>query len=141
MWEDKEVYEAIAKLVGVMRERNIRQREAGIDNATGNYIAVVIDEMATFAAKPSTDAKNPLNKAHAAFVDDLTKLAMRGRSTGLRLIVSAQSPVAHRPFPCAPTARPSLPFAHPSMPTPQHSSANSMICPPIRVSSPEAARS
>lgn len=96
LWEDAHVYDLAAKLVVTMQERNTRQRAQGIDNATGDYIALVIDEMATFAAKPSSDSKNPVNKAHAAFIDNLARLAMRGRSTGLRLIISAQSPVAEQ---------------------------------------------
>ena len=96
LWQDAEVWKLIGDLTALMRQRNEAQREQGIDNATRDFIAVVIDEMATFTAKPSVDAKHPDNKLHAKFIDDLTMLARRGRSTGLRLILSAQEPVAEQ---------------------------------------------
>lgn len=96
LWQDAEVWKLAADLTQLMRQRNEAQRERNIDNATSDFIAVVIDEMATFTAKPSVDAKNPDNKLHAKFIDDLTTLARRGRSTGLRLILSAQEPVAEQ---------------------------------------------
>ncbi|MBS0235548.1 MAG: hypothetical protein JSR99_18930 [Proteobacteria bacterium] len=93
LWQDADVWQLMTDLTGLMRRRNEAQREKNIDNATSDFIAVVIDEMATFTAKPSVDAKHPDNKRHAQFVDELTMLARRGRSTGLRLIISAQEPV------------------------------------------------
>lgn len=96
LWQDAEVWKLVSELTQVVRQRNEAQREQAIDNATRDFIAVVIDEMATFTARPSVDAKNPDNKLHAKFVDDLTMLARRGRSTGLRLILSAQEPVAEQ---------------------------------------------
>lgn len=96
LWQDADVWKLIADLTALMRRRNEAQREQGIDNATRDFIAVVIDEMATFTAKPSVDSKHPDNKLHAKFIDDLTMLARRGRSTGLRLILSAQEPVVEQ---------------------------------------------
>jgi hypothetical protein len=46
--------------------------------------------MGAFTQKPSLDSKNPANKAHAQFIDQLAMLARRGRSAGMRLIISAQ---------------------------------------------------
>ncbi|MDQ8699268.1 FtsK/SpoIIIE domain-containing protein [Hyphomicrobium sp. LHD-15] len=96
LWQDAEVWKLATDLTAVLRHRNELQRNQGIDNATRDFIAVVIDEMATFTARPSVDSKNPDNKLHAKFIDDLTLLARRGRSGGLRLIVSAQEPVVEQ---------------------------------------------
>lgn len=96
LWQDADVWKLVGDLTQLMRRRNEAQREQNIDNATRDFIAVVIDEMATFTAKPSVDSKHPDNKLHAKFIDDLTMLARRGRSTGLRLILSAQEPVAEQ---------------------------------------------
>lgn len=96
LWKDADVWQLMSKLTAEMRQRNEAQRDKNIDNAISQFIAVVIDEMATFTAKPSVDAKNPDNKLHARFIDDLTQLARRGSSTGLRLIVSAQEPVVEQ---------------------------------------------
>lgn len=96
LWQDAEVWKLVGDLTAVMSRRNEIQRDQGIDNATRDFIAVVIDEMATFTARPSVDSKHPDNKLHAKFVDELTALARRGRSTGLRLILSAQEPVAEQ---------------------------------------------
>lgn len=96
LWAESEVWELTTALVALISKRNAEQRERNIDNATSHFIAVVIDEMATFTAKPSVDAKNPDNKRHAQFIDELTMLARRGRSAGFRLIISAQEPVAEQ---------------------------------------------
>lgn len=96
LWNDADVWQLMASLNDRMRQRNQEQRDQGIDNATRDFIAVVIDEMATFTARPSIDPKHPDNKLHARFLDDLTMLARRGRSVGIRLILSAQEPVAEQ---------------------------------------------
>lgn len=96
LWEEPEVWKLAADLTATMRQRNEAQRQQGIDNAASDFIAVVIDEMATFTARPSIDPKHPDTKLHTRFVDDLTALARRGRSTGLRLIISAQEPVVEQ---------------------------------------------
>lgn len=93
LWEEADLWALCTELVATMRARNTRQREQNIDNATGDFIAVVIDEMATFTHRPSSDAKHPDNKRHAQFIDELAMLARRGRSTGFRLIITAQEPV------------------------------------------------
>lgn len=93
LWEERELWETTSQLVATMRARNVAQREANLDNATTDFIAVVIDEMSTFTAKPSSDSKHPDTKRHAQFIDELAMLARRGRSTGIRLIITAQEPV------------------------------------------------
>ncbi len=92
LWEEADLWKLTTELVGTMRDRNAAQREAGTDNATKDFIAVVIDEMSTYTAKPSSDGKSDANKAHARFLDELAMLARRGRSTGLRMIITAQEP-------------------------------------------------
>jgi hypothetical protein len=93
LWDEPDLWELCTKLVSTMRARNAAQREQNIDNATVDFIAVVIDEMATFTHRPYTDPKHPDNKRHAQFIDELAMLARRGRSTGIRLIITAQEPV------------------------------------------------
>ena len=93
LWDERDLWAITTELVATMRARNVAQREADLDNATGDYIAVVIDEMSTYTAKPSSDSKHPDNKRHAQFIDELAMLARRGRSTGIRLIITAQEPV------------------------------------------------
>lgn len=92
LWEDADLWQLTSQLIGTMRSRNEAQRQTGIDNATKDFIAVVIDEMSAYTAKPSSDNKSDANKAHARFLDELTMLARRGRSTGLRMIITAQEP-------------------------------------------------
>ena len=93
LWDEPDLWSLCTELVATMRARNAAQREQNIDNATGDFIAVVIDEMATFTHRPYTDPKHPDNKRHAQFIDELAMLARRGRSTGMRLIITAQEPV------------------------------------------------
>jgi len=96
LWEEQDLWTLTTELVATMRARNAEQRERNIDNATEDFIAVVIDEMSTFTQRPSSDSKNPDNKRHAQFIDELAMLARRGRSTGLRLIITAQEPVVEQ---------------------------------------------
>lgn len=93
LWDEPEVWQLTTRLVATMRARNAQQREAGIDNAAKDFILVVIDEMSTFTAKPSSNSKSEENKLHARFLDELAMLARRGRSVGIRLIIIAQEPV------------------------------------------------
>jgi hypothetical protein len=93
LWEERDLWTITSELVATMRARNVAQREANRDNATSDFIAVVIDEMSTFTAKPTSDSKHPDTKRHAQFIDELAMLARRGRSTGIRLIITAQEPV------------------------------------------------
>ena len=95
LWDEKDLWELTTTLVATMRQRNHAQREAGLDKTTRDFIAVVIDEMATYTAKPSGDPKHPDNKRHGQFIDELAMLAKRGRSTGLRLVITAQEPVVN----------------------------------------------
>lgn len=92
LWDEPDLWSLTTELVATMRARNADQRAIGIDNAKRDFIAVVIDEMSTYTAKPSSDAKSDANKAHVRFLDELAMLARRGRSTGLRLIITAQEP-------------------------------------------------
>lgn len=96
LWEERHLWTLTTHLVEFMRARNADQRARNIDNATGNFVALIIDEMSTFTAKPSGDAKHPDNKLHARFLDELAMVARRGRSTGIRLFVTAQEPVAEQ---------------------------------------------
>lgn len=96
LWEEQDLWKLTTELVAAMRARNIAQRDRNIENATDGFVALVIDEMSTFTAKPSGDPKHPDNKLHARFLDELAMLARRGRSTGLRLILTAQEPVAEQ---------------------------------------------
>lgn len=96
IWDEADVWSLCSELVSTMRARNAEQRERGTDNATENFIALVIDEMSTFTVKPSSDPKSDENKRHARFLDELAMLARRGRSTGLRLFITAQEPVAEQ---------------------------------------------
>lgn len=93
LYDEPDLWDLTAQLVNTMKRRNVAQRDAGIDKATSNFIAVVIDEMATYTAKPTSDNKSDENKRHAAFLENLAKLAGRGRSTGLRLFITSQRPV------------------------------------------------
>lgn len=93
LWEEGDLWTLTSELLDTMRSRNITQREDGADKATGDFIAVVIDEMSTFTQRPSSDAKHPESKRHAQFIDELAMLAKRGRSAGIRLIITAQEPV------------------------------------------------
>ncbi|MGE3992867.1 hypothetical protein [Pseudorhodoplanes sp.] len=93
LWEEADLWKLTSELVVTMRARNTAQREAGIDKTLKDFIAVVIDEMSTYTAKPSSDPKHADNKTHAQFIDELAMLAKRGRSTGIRLIITAQEPV------------------------------------------------
>jgi hypothetical protein len=92
LWEEPDLWQLTTQLVQTMRERNAAQRAAGIDKAEKDFIAVVIDEMSTYTAKPSLDNKSDANKTHARFLEELAMLARRGRSTGLRLFITAQEP-------------------------------------------------
>lgn len=96
LWEERDLWRLTTDLVAHMRARNAEQRNSGTENAQSGFVALVIDEMSTFTAKPSGDTKHPDNKLHARFIDELAMLARRGRSTGLRLFITAQEPVAEQ---------------------------------------------
>lgn len=90
--DDDQVWTVAAQLEHIIRKRNTALRAAGQDKATGDFIAVLIEEMATYTPKPSLADKD-LNKRHAQFLDHLVAVVRKGRSAGLRLIVTAQEPV------------------------------------------------
>lgn len=92
LYDEPDVWQLAADLSQLMRDRNVQQRAAGIDKATRDLIAVVVDELPTFVVKPPGDAK----KDHAAFLDNLNRLAMRGRSAGIKMFFITQSPVAEQ---------------------------------------------
>lgn len=92
LWDETDFWAITPQLVAEMRTRNIRQRNANIDNATGSFVAVIVDEMSTYTARPSSDPKSPTNKQHTQFIDELTTLARRGRSTGFRFFYTVQEP-------------------------------------------------
>ena len=92
LYEEPDVWKLAAELTALMRERNAEQRARGIDKATSEFIAVVIDELPTFVAKPP----KAQHAEHAAFLDNLQKIAMRGRSAGLRFFFVSQAPVAEQ---------------------------------------------
>lgn len=88
-FDEPDVWRLIADLNALMRERNAEQRTAGIDKATQDFVAVIIDELPTFVTSPTTEGK----KEHAAFLDNLNRIAMRGRSAGIRMVLITQTPV------------------------------------------------
>lgn len=92
-YEEQDFWILAHKLTHLMRMRNALQRDNQVDNATRGFIAVVVDEMATFTARPSGNAKSDANKRHATFLDDLAKIAGRGRSVGVRLFLTSQRPI------------------------------------------------
>ncbi len=89
IYEEPDFWKLAADLTVTMRERNAQQRAQGIDKATSGLIAVVVDELPTFIADPPKAQKYD----HAAFLDNLQRLAMRGRSAGIKMFFISQSPV------------------------------------------------
>lgn len=92
LYDEPDFWKLAADLNVLRRTRNAEQRAAGVDKATKDFVAVVVDELPTFIAKPATDAK----KEHALFLENLNSLAMRGRSAGIRMFFITQSPVAEQ---------------------------------------------
>ena len=90
--DEPDVWRLVGELVTVMRARNARLRTLGLNQAPNALIAVFIEEMSTYTARPSSQSNHPNNKKHPQFLDDLAMLARRGRSAGLRLIITAQEP-------------------------------------------------
>lgn len=89
LYDEADVWQLAQRLTEIMKERNAQQRAQGIDKATSGFIAVLIDELPTFIADPPKAQK----KEHEAFLDNLNKIAMRGRSAGIRLFLISQTPV------------------------------------------------
>ncbi|MEQ1671910.1 MAG: FtsK/SpoIIIE domain-containing protein [Hyphomicrobium sp.] len=90
--DEPDVWALTTRLVEIIRQRNATLANQGLDNAPNNFIAVLVDEMSTYTAKPSSDGKSEANKAHVRFLDELAMLARRGRSAGLRMLITAQDP-------------------------------------------------
>lgn len=89
--EEPDVWRLMRGLAEVVQVRNRRLAEAGLETAPNDLIAVFIEEMSAYTAKPATDDKADV-KAHTQFVNDLVALARRGRSAGLKLIITVQDP-------------------------------------------------
>ena len=89
--DEPDVWRLIGKLAVVVRERNAALANMGLDKATNNFIAVLIEEISTYTTKPATDDKAML-KAHGQFIADLASLARKGRSAGLKTLITAQDP-------------------------------------------------
>lgn len=117
LYDEPDVWQLAANINATMRERNAQQRALGIDKATRDFIAVVIDELPTFIAKPATDPK----KEHAAFLENMNRIAMRGRSAGIRMFLITQSPVAEQiPVPLRTNCATTIAFR---LPEPAHATA------------------
>lgn len=91
IWEQDEFAALVDHLAGLMIARNIAQRRQGIDNATTDFVFVVIDELATFLQPPFTTDK-AVKERHRQMVNQLLAIARRGRSVGIRLIIAVQEP-------------------------------------------------
>jgi hypothetical protein len=91
LWEEQDFWGLTPHLVADMHARNTAQRQAGTDKATKDFVALIVDEMSTYALEPSATDK-ALNKRHATFLDELTTLARRGRSAGFRALYTSQEP-------------------------------------------------
>lgn len=89
--DEPDVWKLVAQLSQIVRARNAALARMGRDKATNNFIAVLIEEMSTYTPKPATDDKNTV-KAHGQFINDLASLARKGRSAGLKIIITAQDP-------------------------------------------------
>lgn len=90
--DEADLWALTQHLVVVTRTRNATLARQGLDKAPNNFIALIIEEMSTYTAKPSTDGKSEANKAHAQFITDLASLARKGRSAGLKILITAQDP-------------------------------------------------
>lgn len=89
--EEVDVWRLMRQLAPVIEARNRTLAETGLETAPNNLIAVFIEEMSTYTAKPASDDKADA-KAHAQFLTDLAALARRGRSAGLKMVITAQDP-------------------------------------------------
>lgn len=91
LWQADDVAALMQRLIALMQSRNDAQREAGIDNATTGFIPVIIDELPAYIEPPSGDDKAEKQR-HKQMVANIIALASRGRSVGIRLMVSVQTP-------------------------------------------------
>lgn len=86
LWDEPDVWALAAQITATIRQRQAIQRTNGIKKITRGFIAILVDETSTFTAKHSD------KKGHAAFIDNLSHIARRGRSAGIRCIFTTQSP-------------------------------------------------
>lgn len=93
--DEPDLWALIRQLVVITRARNATLARQGLDKAPNNLIAVLIEEMSTYTAKPATDDKAVL-KAHGQFINDLATLARKGRSAGLKILITAQDPTVEQ---------------------------------------------
>lgn len=89
--EEADAWRLMRQLAPVIEARNATLAEKGLETAPNSFIGVFIEEMSAYTAKPATDDKAEI-KAHGQFLNDLAALARRGRSAGLKMIITAQDP-------------------------------------------------
>lgn len=89
--DEADLWKLTSQLVAVTRARNATLAKAGLDKAPNNFIAVIIEEMSTYTADPASTDK-ATRAAHTQFINDLASLARKGRSAGLKIIITAQDP-------------------------------------------------
>ena len=89
--DEPDLWRLTSQLVAITRQRNATLARMGLDKAPNNFVAVIIEEMSTYTAKPATDDR-ATTKAHAQFIADLSTLARKGRSAGLKILITAQDP-------------------------------------------------
>lgn len=88
-YDEPDAWQLAADLVATMRERNLAQRALGTDKTTKDFIALVVDELPTFIVPPP----KALREQHQQFLTDLQTIATKGRSAGLRMFLTTQTPV------------------------------------------------
>lgn len=87
--EPEHFYDLAERLQTTMRERTARLIAEKRDKM-GEYILVLVDEWGAFNNPESTERHD--KDAHAAFIKNLRHLGMRGRKTGIRLVLVVQEP-------------------------------------------------
>ncbi|MCH9808484.1 MAG: hypothetical protein K0U74_12185 [Alphaproteobacteria bacterium] len=90
--EPEELWKLASDLVVEMKARNARMVERAEDNTYSGFIALVIDEFGAFNICDNPDRKSDEHKAHHAFMTAMMHLGKRGRSTGIRLVLTTQEP-------------------------------------------------
>ncbi len=90
--EPEDLWHLAADLVRTMKARNAKMVERGEDNTYSGYIALVIDEFGAFNLCDNPDRKSDEFKSHQAFMTAMMHLGKRGRSAGIRLILTTQEP-------------------------------------------------
>lgn len=90
--EPEELWQLTQELVAEMKTRNARMAREGRENTHDGFIALVIDEFGAFNTSDTADRKSAKYKAHEAFMANMMHLGKRGRSTGIRLVLTVQEP-------------------------------------------------